>query len=279
MPIINGITVTELRSGFEEGMNSQGPHARKSFLVEEWSDRYAVANGLLGFVQSVPGAVGGSFAIARPAVYPDSPNLYCREVTIQGIGKFSDGAMQSQFEKAVVSAHYGVPTFAATRQADPAAMHGFSPAQPILYATQELDFSVEYIKLPGASLQLSDGTPVYDDFPFRVPIAHLNLTLHQVPYLDMATIYSKMGLVNNATFLGGATGKVMFMGGRNRMGAYTDGSYTQELLLSFNYRQFIRWDQVVKPGTSTFLQLQFSGGSAVIASTDLTTLIPTWYNG
>jgi hypothetical protein len=243
MPIINGITVTELRSGFEEGMNSQGPHARKSFLVEEWSDRYAVANGLLGFVQSVPGAVGGSF------------------------------------EKAVVSAHYGVPTFAATRQADPAALHGFSPTQPILYATQELDFSVEFIKLPGASLKLSDGTAVYDDFPFRSPIAHLNLTLHQVPYLDMATIYSKMGLVNNATFLGGAVGKVMFMGGRNRLGAYTDGSYTQELLLSFNYRQYIRWDYVLKPGTSTFLQLQLSDGTAVIASTDLTTLIPTWYNG
>src|SRR3954469_7744122 len=106
---IGGIACEELVEGFEEGIHEQGPVATKKYLCA-WADRYTVANTFLGLVTH-SGGVGGSIVLSAPLPYPESQNLYAREIAIGGRGRPSQGTRQLQFDRAVVTVNYGVPQF------------------------------------------------------------------------------------------------------------------------------------------------------------------------
>lgn len=272
--IINGISCEELREGFEEGIRAQGPHATKRFLCN-WADRYAVANGLIGF--STGSGPGGPIVQTPAMRYPESTNMFAQEVTIEGKGKATQGTLQIQFTQAVVTANYGVPQFGYTGQP----YQSIDPSAPYVYATQEVDFGREMVTLEKSSVTLANGHKL-KDLPYAVPLPHAVLTiqLQRVPYLPAQAILVAMGKpLNSVRFLGVDPGYLLFEGCKSHMEAMSDGSYSQNLTLVFKVRPVLRWDETWDPdGTSGPQQVRYNG-LPILQRTDLSTLIPSAYGG
>lgn len=272
---INGIVCQELREGFEEGVDSRGPHASKKFLCA-WADRYAVANGLLG-LSSGTGS-GGPVTLSAPNQWPEALNMFVQEVTIEGRGKATDGAVQIEFTQAVVTANYGVPTWGYA----PLPFMSIDPGQPFVYATQSIDFGREMITVEGSSCTLAGGGTFPASVPYAVPLPHAILTiqLQRVPYLPAQAILVAMGKpLNNATFLGVQPGYLMFNGCKSHAEAISDGTYTQNLTLVFSVRPVLRWDETFDPnGTSGPKQVLYNG-LPILQRSNLATLIPSAYGG
>lgn len=91
MTIINGIHVHELP------YDPKAP--RQSYLVPDWADRYAVANGLLG----LPGA--------EPGQHPTVKDAFVTRITIHGAGPARQVGGFLAYESALVTAEYSVPQF------------------------------------------------------------------------------------------------------------------------------------------------------------------------
>lgn len=263
---INGVSCEEIADGFEEAIDQAGPHAIKAYLCD-WSSRYSVANGLVGF-SSVSGSGDVPTAtIVPPHLYPESKNMYCHTVSIRGGGKPTQGTKQIQWEKAIVTANYGVAQWGAID--DPSGANQFSPDEKFVYATQELDFGGEYITIPNQAYEYFDGTTrtkTGQDFGIFVPIIELNLTFHRLPYLPMGSARTAVqSPLNDRTFLGAAAGTVRFNGCRTKRTASSDGTIVQEVTFSFSHRPTADWNygihpttgawtKIVKPGTSTTFQ-------------------------
>lgn len=274
MAVIGGITVEEMREGFDEGIHSQGPEATKKFLVP-WANRYTVANALLGLSSGT--GPGGSVNLTAPASYPESQNMFVREIGIEGKGKCTQGPLQLQFAQAILTVNYGVPQFGYIAQPN----QSIDPGSPYIYATQDIDFSRERVTLPKSSVTLANGHKL-KDLPYSFPIvqAVFSIQLHQVPYLPAAVVYTAMkNPINNATFLGIPAGYLIFNGGKNHQEAASDGTYTQAMSYVFTARTILRWDEVLDPdGTSGPQQVRYNG-AAILGRSNLATLIPSAYGG
>lgn len=273
---IGGQSCEEMRDGFEESVDSQGVHATKKFLCA-WSGRYAVASGLLGFTSGT--GPGGPVVTVPPMAYPEIPNLYAREITIEGKGKCTQGALQLQFEKAIVTARYGTSSGWSPL---PLPNMSIDPGSPYTFATQEIDFAREDVTIEGSACTLANGHAFTTPFPYAVPLPHAVLTiqLQQVPYLPAQAILVAMGKpLNNAAFLGVQAGYLKFEGCKSHMEAMSDGSYSQNLSLVFKVRPVLRWDEVFDPaGTTGPTQLLYLG-LPILQRSNLATLIPSAYGG
>lgn len=272
---ISGIVCQELREGFEEGIHEQGPVATKKFLCD-WADRYTMANGLLGLVTNTGGA-GGATTLTNPARYPESNNMFAREISIEGRGKATQGPLQIQFAQAVITVNYAVPQYNYLPNPD----ISLDPAAPYVYATQEIDFSREFVTVEKSSVTLANGHKL-PDLPYSFPLAQAVMTiqLHRVPYLPAAQILMAMQRpLNSATFLGVDPGYLMFNGCRSQTDASSDGTYTQSLTYVFAYRPVLRWDEAFDPdGVSGPQQVRYNG-AAILLRSDLSGLIPSAYRG
>lgn len=272
---IGGVSVEEMRDGFEENVSERGPGGTKKFLCA-WSGRYAVANALLGF--STGTGSGGPVVTVPPMSWPESPNMYVREIKIEGKGKATQGAAQIQFTQAVITANYG-----ASSGWSPLPLPNMSidPSMPFTYATQEIDFGREMITIEKSAVVLANGHKL-KDLPYAVPLPHAVLTiqLQRVPFLPAQAILVAMGKpLNNATFLGVQPGYLMFDGCKSHMEAMSDGSYSQNLTLVFKVRPVLRWDETWDPdGTSGPQQVRYNG-AAILLRSNLATLIPSAYGG
>ena len=272
---INGIVCQELREGFDEGIHQDGPVATKKFLCD-WGDRYAVANGLLGLVTHT-GGVGGTTTLTTPARYPESSNMFAREISIEGKGKATQGPLQIQFAQAVITVNYNVPQFNYLPNPD----ISLDPTAPYVYATQEIDFGREFVTIEKSAVTLANGHKL-KDLPYAFPIAQAVMTiqLHQVPYLPAAQILTAMQRpLNDATFLGVAPGYLMFNGCKSHTEASTDATYTQSLTYVFAYRPILRWDEVFDPNGVDGPQQARYNGAAILLRSDLSSLIPSAYRG
>jgi hypothetical protein len=274
---INGIVCEEIVDGLEEGIDSGGPRASKKYLCA-WASRYTVANGLMGLSAGV-GGPGGSVTLTHPAFYPESHNLFARSLRIVGKGKPSQGTNQLQFTQAIIAVEYGVPPFGFTPADDPGGGNSIDPSTPMVYATQEIDMSMEAYTIPASAVQVTSPTaPVAKDITIYYAKAEIAITLHQIPYLPAQLIFSKVGNLNSVAFLGCAIGKLRFNGGKTHRTASTDGTFTQDVSLSFSYRSIARWDYQFHPnGTAGWVALQDKSGNNLYTLSDLSVLIPASY--
>ena len=273
---INGVTADELIEGFEEGASRSGLVAQKAYVCD-WDSRYGLANGLLGLASGA-GGVGGSISLAQPHAYPDSPNLYALEVSIRGKGKCTQGAKQQRWEKAIVTAKYGVPEYQTAAGDDPGGMHSIDPASPYVYCTQEMEFGGEYVTIPASALKFSDGTVIKQDQSLFIATVELSITLQKLPWLPAATILANINKLNNASFLGCATGKLRFDGAKTQRTSSTDGTRTQEVHYKFTYRPVADWNRSYHPnGTSGWVEVQDKNSSPLLSYADLSALIPSAY--
>lgn len=272
---IGGIVCEELREGFEEGVGDSGANATKKFLCN-WADRYTVADAIM--FRATGTGTGGPVTITSPMPYPESPNMLAREIAIEGRGKYTQGPIQGQFAQAVVSVNYGVPTWGAI----PLPNMSFDPGMPFVYATQDIDFSREMVTIPKSSVKLANGHKL-KDLPYAFPLVHAIMTiqLHRVPFLPAAQILTSMQKpLNNSTFLGVASGHLMFAGCHNHMEALSDGTQVQELTYVFDYRSILAHDEVFDPdGTSGPQQVQNNSGTPILQRSNLAALIPSAYGG
>lgn len=268
---INGITCEEIVAGFSEQVDiTQGPSARKGFLCD-WADRYAVAQGLLGLASAT--SIGGSITLLAPAQYPEIPTTFCRTVEIQPVGSPTQGPIQLQYPKCIVWANYTTMpwTFQAFTQ--------LNAANPFTFAEQSISSSVEWITIPGIATRWAGTTrSTGQDYGIRVALVDLQITIHFMPYLPTAQAYLYTGLINNAVYLGAATGQLLYNGCQSRQGAVSDGTFTQDVTYSFTWRS-VRWDYAYDAVTGTWKQVTGTDGSTpFISSVDFSQIIPTYYH-
>lgn len=273
--IIGGVTCQEIVDGFEEGVQGQGPIATKKYLCD-WTDRYALVNGLLGLV-SGSGGSNPSVTLTKPFSYPESRNLWAREISIKGAGKPTQGILQIAFPKAIVTVNFGVPSFGYLNYPD----QSIDPGNPYVWATQEIDYGREMVSVPSSTVKFAGGGNFNSNTPYAFPLPHMtmSITLHKVPYLPAAQIWTATKApLNNATYLGIPAGYLMFRGARTRLEASTDGTYAQEVTFNFAARPTLRWDEAYDTnGTGGPKQVQYNG-AAILLRSDLSTLIPSAYH-
>ena len=278
MATIGGITCQEIVDGLNEGVHQQGPVAQKKYLCD-WGSRYTVANALLGLV-SGSGGSNPNITHSNPLQYPESPNMWAREIAIEGKGQPTQGPVQLQFPKALITVNYGVPQFGYLTYPD----QSIDPGNPYVWATQEIDFGRQMVTVPNAALTLASGSEFNSTVPyaFTLPTMVMSITLHKVPYLGaMASLIwnATKNPINNATYLGIPAGYLLFNGARTHMEASTDGTYVQEITLNFGARGILRWDEVFDPdGSHGPTQVKYNG-SAILPRSDLSALIPSAYHG
>jgi hypothetical protein len=269
---IGGVSCEEIVEGLEEGIDDRGPRAVKKYLCA-WSGRYAVANTFLGLVSNTGGA-SGTTSLTAPLRYPESPNLWAREILIEGKGKPTQGMSHLQFPQAIVTVNYGVGNFSANPNM------GLDPSQPYVYATQDIDFAREMVTVEKSALTLANGHKLKDvPYAFSLAQAVMTITLQRVPYLPAAQIVTALQRpLNVATFLGVAPGYLMFNGAKSHEEASSDGTLTRAITYVFAYRPILRWDEAFDPdGTSGPQQVRYNG-AAILLRSDLSTLIPMAYH-
>jgi hypothetical protein len=288
MATIAGVVVKELMQDLAEGVSVQGgPHATKSYLVPNWTDRYTVANALL-FRTTLSGGVGGSIAFQRPASYPDSTNMFAQDISIRGLGRIHQGANQIAFDSAIVTVNYGRTPYNQQQTQDPGGLNSFDPAAPMVYASQELDYSAQVIELKPGTCGYYNGAitiPLNVGVPYFIDLVTMHLTLHKLPYLLPTAFRAKVGSINNAPFFGCATGTLRWDGAKTGTEFLSDGSQTQNTQMTFVHRPAAPWDCIIDPTGATMNWYQVrrptTGGTSILANRtiDFTTLIPSAYLG
>ena len=284
--IINGITCQEIVHDYDEEFDIMGgPSAVKKYLCP-WADRFTVAHGFLGLSSaSSPGAL---IRLLLPLPYPElaaeSTNtlasMYARNVKIQGVGLPFQGANNIAFPNAVVTVTYG--NFPWTFQGID--YNQLDPTRPYIYAEQHIDFSSEWITVPGTSVYVKPAATIIPlnqagqaTWGFFSPLAEMTITLKQVPYLPApATLNALQAPISSTTYLGVAAGFLMFGGGQDQRTKSSDGTQTSDFTLSFKYRPIAPWDYVYVQGT--WVQVTNSSGGSVIPRSDLSTIIPSAYS-
>lgn len=266
---INGVVCQEIarKDGLRETVGLQtGPEARKGFLCN-WADRYKVINGLLGLTQAA--TIGGPISVYFPARYPEINTIYCHSVDVEPVGSPTQGGAQLAWPQCIVWANYSRLPFFNNY------LNAFDPK--LTYCTQRLSSSCEWLTIPKQGTKfVTSGLPTEQDLGVRLALVELEVSFKQVPYLPAAQTYTSAGLINNATFLGVATGHLLYNGCQSDTATNYDGSYTQELNYSFTARsqrwdyafdyKNNRWDQVVWP----------DGSTPFITTADFSTILPTY---
>lgn len=270
---INGVVCQELVEAFGESFDlTQGPSARKGFLCP-WANRYAVATGLLGLSNTTH--VGGLITLQTPLQYPERTTMYAHQIEIRGVGTPTQGTAQLQWTNAVVSVTY---------QCLPWSFAGIDymqldPTHPYIYAEQNMSFSSEFITVPGKGVKfVTSGKPLDQDWGFMSPKLDMQITLKYVPYLPVVAILAALQApINSATYLGVAAGYLLFNGAENHQTRMSDGTFTQDVTYSFSYRPIAPWDYTYDGANNIWDKVVGLGGAAIIARSDLSTIIPADY--
>lgn len=156
---------------------------------------------------------------------------------------------------------------------DPENLMGIDPATPLLWCSQDLDFSTDFILLDRSQYTfVSDSKISNVPVKIKTSVMVMNLTFHRVPYMPTPLVVAAMDTVNSSTFLAGAAGKVLFKGVRTHREINPDGSYIQSVQMIFHFRSK-PWNQVFRPDTLAWDTLVDGGGNNVYATSNFSTLL------
>ena len=283
--MINGVLCQELcRDGdVTEGFDRlQGPTASKAYLCP-WGSRFKVAQGFLGLSNTT--SVGGLINLLTPLPYPEpfvvgvQQTMYASNIQIKGVGSPTQGTYQAQWTDAIVMVGYACLPWSFSG----VGYNQIDPANPFIYAEQNISFSSEWITVPGSAVRYASNSKKLDqDWGFRSPLANLNISLKYIPYLPAQQILiAAQSPISSADYLGVAAGYLLFNGAENHQTFMSDGTFAQTFDMSFTVRtvapwDFVYngalgiWDQVYSPALVPFVNAygnpQRSDLSAIIAS-------------
>ena len=282
---LNGIVCQELVQNYRETYSwRDGPSARKGYLCA-WNSRYQAAHGLLGLSVTQGGVITLTTPLPFPELALESTNalasMYCLSVDIEPAGAPTQGTYQTVWTYAKIYANYA-PIPWSWSGADPMQL---DPTRPYVWAEQHLSYSSEYIVIPKGKLTWSTGA-TDADWGFPSPLVECTITLKNVPYLPFAaTLAASQAPINSATYLGIAPGYLLFNGATDTPAHTSDGSPARDITLSFLARTVAPWDSTYNAKMVTGIggttggwdQVLTQGGQALIARSDLSTLIPSAY--
>jgi hypothetical protein len=266
---------------FSKGIDQQSPYMHVQYYIQNYSDTDRFINALMG-AGSITGPItGGTVTRNTPHQHPLSTNLFCINAgLVQGLGNAVLNANgYPDFDGgALINAEYRPLSWDAIT---PDQNNSIDPTTSILYCTQEIDFSTETMTIFDHEFKFSAGTGLGSKTgvpaKFSIPITHLSLTFHDLPYMPMTAVRSLRGKVNTVQFLGSPPGTVLFRGCRTRRQFNSDGSVVQEVQMSFDERSSLHpwnslpskatlvWNPVTDDGTT--------GGNKMFEVGDLNPLV------
>lgn len=262
--ILGGIEVWPQSEGFDEGCNTRGPYANVPYLCA-WNDRWALTNFFAGTTGS-PGLTGG-WIRPNPYRYPvtfDGAAIYATNTTVRGTGDIvsSPTAEIVEWTHAIVTVSYAPLDYAVNFNDDPDFLNSLSDDpvenESLQFATQELDFSGEWINIPSASVSFSDLTKIDTPMSRRITVIRMHITWHRYPLMPMNKIAEYADSVNDATFLGRERGTVMFEGPKTTRELETDGTITQKVAMTFKWRK-TDWNKFLRPDDGTWDEVIYDG--------------------
>lgn len=261
---------TEIR----KGIDSQGPYYKVTYYIEQpWSVGDQVVNELLGYATKT----GGSPYWQGPHQYPLDPTgrSVCFQADIVGVGNMirnSDG--YPEFDTGFfVEALYRVPLIPMYSENDPNNTQGIDPATPLLWATQDFDFSTDFILLDRSQYTFtSDSSKSTVPVRIKTGITIMDITFHRVPFMPSALIRAARGCVNSSTFMGSSAGQILFKGARTHKEINPDGSYIRTVQLIFHERNQ-SWNKVFRPDTLAWDGLVDGSGNGPYLTSNLNNLL------
>ena len=256
----------EVGEGLEEGNDERGGFAHKPYLVD-WGNRILFSQQVMG-QSAQSGGSKGVWTRQVPYSYPESPGLYAQSTQIKPFGEWFDTTPIS-YPSAIVTVTFRPLDWQAVPMDDPFYLNQIDPTTPVLYATQELDYGVEYVQLPSVGMPgvtippkfLSDSSVVPTPLNRRVTVVRMVYTWNQLPYIPMSQIQTFLDTLNDATFLGCPKGTVLFEGPKTIREQMSDGTVVQKLTYNFKYRS-VDWNMSLRPDTGLWDVVYFGGSSA-----------------
>ncbi len=273
MITINGINAKEMWDGYKKGSGERGPFVIKPYLTD-WATCDQFIDGILGGVIRV----GTLTTRTTRHACPENPTLYATDAVASYQGEDNvTGGGKPNYQYAVVTVTYSVLTWDEFSTQDPGGVMSFpneaQPSQPILQAVQEIDASSEFITMPrGVFKFIADSTPTGQHVGTWVGQSTLSLTLKDVPYLPQSLLLAKMNKINDAVFLGQPAGQVLFFGAKTHREAKSDGTRTQEVSLSFKWREY-HWNWLPRPDTGVWALVTNGSGVKLYTEADLQPLL------
>lgn len=260
-----------------KGIDDQGPYYDVIYLIDNWADSDLVINALKGITTSV----GGKITRGLPHQHPLSPNLYCQTARGEGVGGpvLNNNGLPNYDGGAKIRATYRASVLEGVLQAadDPFGFQQIDPTTPLLWCTQELDFDTETVVIPNHSFTwASDGKLASVPYKATIGITIMRLTFHRVPAMPMGIFRQYRGKVNNAPFLGGDTGKVLFKGGSTVRDYNTDGTVVQKVTLNL-FERDQPWYNSLRPDKLVWDALIDGTGSKSYTVTNLQPLLAAFF--
>lgn len=283
MSLLEGIEYVHSIDYLSKGIDQNGPYYQVEYQIEDWADADGFVNALLG-----QGTYDGTnIQRAGPHRHPLSSNLMCHRAEVVGKGRpvtGSDG-LPSYEGGAIIRAEYRSPMVQGGGGAvgpivasdEPGLFHHIEPSEgPILWCTQEMDYSIETYTLTQHSYTWdSDNKKANVPFQYDIRIMTYNLTFHRVPYLPRQAIKDCIGKLNGSTFLGAAAETVIFDGARTIREVGVNGLISQKVMLTFRERP-VSWNKFLREGSmpsnaASWDYLEDASGNRRYSTTNLTT--------
>ncbi len=267
---IAGILCEEVVADFGEGFDLiEGPSANKGFICN-WSDRYTVAQGILGLNTTV--AIGNFITIRVPMRYPEIPYMYAYQIAIKGIGPPFGSSPQFAYPYAMIMVNFKCTPWSFSGLDDQ--FNQIDPTTPLLYAEQNIRSSSEYLSIPNRGTKFeATGNINPNSFLYKIALVDFVITFHQQPYLLTSQILNLSGSINDQQFLGVTKGSLRFDGVDTHRTHSTDGKSTTDVTLMFQARS-VRWDYGWNQKSQAFERIVKPDGSALIPIADLSVVLP-----
>ena len=229
-----------------------------------------------GFIQNMvqsPGYGGGSappssspgtWTTNNPYQRPDLPGLYAFGCTWRALGTLEVGSSPITLSDVRMTVQFRTPMWPIGGSGglvwDPQSIGGtIEEQQALLWATQDVDSSVEYIERPQGQMYLMDY-PAGGDFtpysvaePVPVSISDILITYQYVPYYP-SFLESLKGTINDRTFLGCGIGELLFVGYKTGMKSWVGGVRTRTVSLHLRKRpNGVSWNDRLGPDGNWYL--------------------------
>lgn len=216
-------------------------------MLCDWKQRYAIANAMIG-----GGAITGDttfFYNGWP--YPDNPNWLAQKISMgpdqpQGQAlQQTDAPFLSQFQRAKMVVHFGVPPFTSNQNN---------------VGEDELDFCSNSTPQTGTTTAFTFVGGGGGDVPgdMNLPITYTTIKYTKTVYnrsgLNLPLIRSLVNHINSSPFLGAPNGTVLFQGGKSRRKITAAGALNWDITFQFEDNSSILggtqagWNKLWKAG-------------------------------
>lgn len=263
---------------FSKGIDNQGPYYNVEYIIDNYSDADNFINALMGF-STQQGGTSGPVTKTGPHQHPLAPNLYCRSAELaQGLGQPTTNfnGFPSYSGGALIRATYR-PWLPYDYNQQQNQNTNIDPATPLLWCTQELDFTTETQVLPKTFLRWDNGSgglgnPTNMNFAVQIGIIIMSLTFHRLPYIPMSAVRTCIGMTNSTTFMGAQAGRVLFTGAHVSREMDNSGAITQKVNMTFKERSQ-DWNKRLRPDDMSWQYVYGPNNYSPYKSTDLNALL------